>query len=90
MIVYSIIISRYPDLYPQVKKRKTITYLAKILEYIMEGDNKKAKNLSRVLMSEGNFFKGFVAYLTSLILNKKRANSLYNNKKLIKVFLDYI
>ena len=34
LIVYSIIISRYPELFSLVKKRKSITYLAKILESI--------------------------------------------------------
>jgi glycosyltransferase involved in cell wall biosynthesis len=52
LIVYSIILSRYPELYSQVKKRRCTTYLAKILECIRYGDNNKAKNLSRVLMSE--------------------------------------
>jgi hypothetical protein len=41
-------------------------------------------------MSEWNFFKGFVAYLTSFILNEKRANKLFQNKKLIKVFLEHL
>jgi glycosyltransferase involved in cell wall biosynthesis len=89
LIVYSIILARYPELYPLIKKRKSITYLAKILECIRYGNNTKAKKLSKVLMSEGNFFKGFITYLTSFILNEKRANKLFQNKRFIKVFLEF-
>ena len=89
LIVYSIILSRYPELYPLVKKRRNVTYLAKILENIQYGNNNKAKMLSKVLMSEGSFFKGFAAYFALLILNKKRADKLFQNKKFIKAFLKY-
>jgi glycosyltransferase involved in cell wall biosynthesis len=89
LIVYSIITSRYPELYSQVKKRKTATYLARILEYIRDGNNKRAKDLSKVLMSEGSIFKGFVAYMASFILSEERAEKLFKNKRLIKIFLKY-
>ena len=89
LIVYSIILARYPELYSQIKKRKSTTYLAKILEYIEDGNNNRAKNLSKALISEGNIFKGFAAYLMSLILNKKIAGNLNKNRKIIKIFLKY-
>ena len=41
LLVYSIILSKYPELHSQVKKRKIITYLAKILELIRDSGNKK-------------------------------------------------
>ena len=62
-----------------------VTYLAKILECIRDGEMEKAKNLSRVLMSEGNYFKGFCLF-GIIYLNKKRANRLFQNKKLLKFF----
>lgn len=89
LIVYSIILSKYPELHSQVKKRKTVTYLAKILEFIRDGENEKAKNLSRVLMSDGSYFKGIAGYLASLIMNKERSTSLFENKKFLKFFLEH-
>lgn len=89
LIAYSIIISRYPELYSLVKKRKNATYAAKILNCIEDGNNKRAKNLSKVLISEGNYIKGSVAYLMSSVLNKKRVDKLYKNKRLLKLLMKY-
>ena len=89
LIVYSIIISKFPELHSLVKKRKTVTYLAKILESIEDGNNDKAKILSKVIMSDGSFFKGLASYIISFILNKERANKLYNNRKIKNVFLKH-
>jgi alpha-1,3-rhamnosyltransferase len=87
LIVYSIIQSRYPELHSLVKRRKNATYLANILESVRDGKNEKAKNLSKVLMSEGSYFKGLGAYLFSSIFNKERADKLYQNKRLLKFFI---
>lgn len=89
LLAYSIIISRYPELYSLVKKRRNATYIAKILTCIKNSDSKRSKALSRVLMSEGSYIKGFGAYLLSRVLNKKGAEYLLNSKRLSKVFLKY-
>jgi len=90
LMVYSIIISRYPELYAQVKKRKSITYFAKILQCIREGDNENAKNISKGLISNGNFLKGLTAYLASFLFNEGRVEKLYQNRRLLKLFLKFI
>jgi glycosyltransferase involved in cell wall biosynthesis len=90
LIVYSIILSRYPELYSLVKRRRTATYLANIVECVKDGNNKKAKNLSKILISEGSYFKGLGAYLFSSIFNKERADKLYQNKRLLKFFVKHV
>lgn len=90
LMVYSIILSRYPELYHEVKKRKCATYLARILQCIQEGDNDTAKNLSKGLISEGNFLKGMASYLASFTFNKERADRLYQNRRLLKFFLKFV
>ncbi len=62
LIVYSIIQSRYPELYSLVKRRRNATYLANIIECIKDGNNEKAKNLSKILISEGSFLKDWVHF----------------------------
>ncbi len=89
LLAYSIIISRYPGLYPLVKKRRNATYISKILECIKRGDVDRAKKLSRVLMSEGSFIKGTVSYILSNILNEKRIDNLLNNKELLNFILKH-
>lgn len=89
LLAYSIIISRHPELYYLVKKRRTATYVAKILYYIKNKDIERAKNLSRVLMSEGSFIKGMGSYILSSILNEKRVDRLLNNKKLLDFVLNH-
>jgi len=87
LIVYSIILARYPVLHSQVKKRKTITYLAKIIENIQDNDNEKAKKLSKALISEGCYIKGSIAYLVSFVLSGNWAKKLFKNRKFLKIFL---
>ncbi len=88
LIVYSIIQSRYPELYSLVKRRRNATYLANILECVKDGNNEKAKNLSKILISEGNYFKGLGAFLLSSTLNKERAHKLLNNKRIMNFFVN--
>lgn len=87
LIVYSIILAKYPELHSLVKKRRTATYLANIIASIKNDDFKRAKNLSKVLISEGSYFRGISAYLLSLILNKERIEMLYKNDKLIRFII---
>ncbi|EKQ52021.1 MAG: glycosyl transferase [Methanobacterium sp. Maddingley MBC34] len=89
LLAYSIIISRYPELYPLVKKRRNATYVSKILECIKKGDVNRAKKLSRVLMSEGSFIKGMGSYILSNVLNEKRVDSLLSNKGLLNFILKH-
>lgn len=90
LIVYSIIQSRYPELHSLVKRRRNATYLANILECVKDGNNEKAKNLSKVLISEGSYVKGLGAYLLSSIFNKERIDKLYQNKRLLKFFVKHV
>jgi len=87
LIVYSIILAKYPELHSLIKKRRSATYLAKIIESIKNDDIARAKNFSKVLISDGNYFKGLSAYLLSLILDKERIEKLYKNEKLMKFFI---
>jgi glycosyltransferase involved in cell wall biosynthesis len=89
LLAYSIIISRYPELYPLVKKRRNATYVSKILECIKRGDVNRARKLSRVLMAEGSFIKGMGSYILSNVLNEQRVDSLLNNKGLINFILKH-
>ena len=73
LIAYSIITARYPELYSLVKKGKSSLYFAKVMRCIMGGNKKRARNLSKVLLSEGNYIKGTIAYILSFILNKNIA-----------------
>ncbi len=90
LIAYSIIQSRYPELYHLVKRRRNATYLANILECVKNGNNEKAKNLSKILMSEGSYIKGLGAYLLSSTFNKERADKLYKNKRILKFFVKHV
>jgi glycosyltransferase involved in cell wall biosynthesis len=84
LLAYSIIMAKYPDLYSLVKRRRTATYVAKILDCIKRGDVKRAINISKILMSEGNFFKGLVLRISLNILDEKRVDKLLSNEKLLK------
>ncbi|MCE7699603.1 MAG: glycosyltransferase, partial [Methanobacterium paludis] len=88
LMVYSIIISKYPELYSLVKKRRNSTYIGKVIECIKEENVEGAKNYSKILMSEGSFIKGLGVYLLSNVLNKERVNTLYENKRLLKLSKD--
>ncbi len=90
LIVYSIILSRYPKLHSLVKRRRNATYLANILECVRNGNIDRAKNLSKILMAEGSYVKGVGAYLFSSIFNKERAHKLYKNKRILKFFVKYV
>lgn len=90
LIAYSIIIARYPELHPLVKKRRNATYIANILECVRNGNFDRAHNLSKILMVEGSCIKGFGAYLFSSIFNTERADRLYQNKRLLKFFVKHI
>jgi glycosyltransferase involved in cell wall biosynthesis len=90
LIAFSIILSRYPELYKLVKQRKVATYLDQILKSIKNGNDKKAKILSKVLMTDGSYFKGLLAYLLSIVLNKAIIDKIYGNRKLLKLFLKFI
>ncbi|MGP8025019.1 MAG: glycosyltransferase family 2 protein [Methanobacterium sp.] len=89
LIAYSIIIARYPELHSLVNKRRNATYMANILECVRNGNSDRAKNLSKVLMSEGSYIKGLGAYLLSSIFNKERVDKLYQNKRLLKFFVKH-
>lgn len=90
LIAFSIIISKYPELRGVVKKRKEATYMDQILKSIKENDKKRAKTLSRVMISEGSYLKGISAYILSNLLNKKRVDNIYNNKGLLKFVLKFV
>ena len=90
LIAFSILLSRYPELYKLIKQRKIATYLDQILKSIKNGNNKKAKILSKVLMTDGSYFKGILAYVLSIILNKSIIDKIYGNRKLLKLLLKFI
>ena len=90
LIVFSIIISRYPESIKIVKKRKVATYIDQILKSIKNGNDKKAKILSKVLMTDGSYFRGLLAYFLSIVLNKAMIDKIYGNRKLLKLFLKFI
>lgn len=90
LIVYAIILAKYPELHSLIKKRRNATYISNILDSIKNDDRERAKSLSKVLISDGNYFKGLNAYLLSLILNKEKIEKLYTHKKLMKLFIKNI
>ena len=90
LIAFSIITSRYPELIKLVKKRKEATYIDQILKSVREGNRKRGKILSKVLIYEGSYFKGIGAYLISVVLNKERIDYLYQNRRLLKFFLQFV
>jgi glycosyltransferase involved in cell wall biosynthesis len=90
LIAFSIILSRYPELYKLVKQRKVATYFDQILKSIKNEDDKKAKILSKVLMTDGSYFSGILAYLLSTVLNKNIIDKIYENRRLLKLFLKFI
>ena len=89
LIAFSIIVSRYPELVNEVKKRKQALYMNQILKSIQDGNKDRAKILSQVLISEGSYFKGITGYLLSNILNKERVDNLYQNRGLLKFLLKF-
>jgi len=89
LLAYSILIAKYPELYSLVKRRRTATYVAKTMECIRSGDIKRARGLSKVLMSEGSFFKGLLMRILLNILNEKSVDKLLNNQKLLKFVMKY-
>lgn len=90
LIAFSIILSRYPELCKLVKKRKVATYLDQILKSIKNGNGKKAKILSKVLMTDGSYFKGILAYLLSIVLKKDIIDKIYGNRRLLNLLLKFI
>lgn len=80
LMVYSIIISKYPELYSLVKKRRNSTYMGKIFESVKDGNIKRAKDYSKILMLEGSFIKGLGAYILSNVLNEERIDKLMKIK----------
>ena len=90
MIAFSIILSKYPELFSLVKKRKIATYMDQILKSVKDGNTERAKILSRVLISEGSYLKGISAFLLSNLLNKHRVDKIYENRRLLKFFLKFI
>lgn len=89
LVAYSIIIAKYPELYSLVRRRRNATYIAKILECIRTGNHKRARNLSKVLMFEGSYFKGLFMYFMSIILNQERTDNLLGNKKLLNFVMKF-
>jgi glycosyltransferase involved in cell wall biosynthesis len=89
LLAFSIMLSRYPELYKLIKQRKVATYLDQILKSIKNGDSNKARLLSKVLISEGSNIKGASAYLLSFILNKEIIDKIYGNRKLLQLFLKF-
>jgi len=90
MIAFSIILSKYPELFSLVKKRKIATYIDQILKSVKDGNSERAKILSRVLISEGSYIKGISAFLLAGILNKDRVDKIYENRRLLKFFLKFV
>jgi glycosyltransferase involved in cell wall biosynthesis len=90
LIAFSIIISKYPELMKLVKKRKEALYIDQILKSVGEGNSKRAKILSKVLIYECSYFKGIGAYLISFMLNKERVDYIYQNRTLLKFFLRFV
>ena len=90
LIAFSIILSRYPELYKLVKQRKIATFIDQILKSIKNGNSSKAKLLSKVLISEGSFVKGVLAYFLTFILNKGVIDKIYGNRKLLNLLLKFI
>ena len=89
LIAYSIITSKYPELYIHIKRAKSVIYLEKVVEYLKKGNKDKAKNLSKVLLLEGNYTKGTLAYLFSSIISPDLFNKFYESKykdKLTRIF----
>ena len=41
-------------------------------------------------MTDGSYFKGMLAYLLSIVLNKTIIDKIYGNRKLLKLFLKFI
>ncbi len=51
---------------------------------------KEPKIFPECLMSDGNFLKGFAAYSASIMFNKERVDKLYQNRRLLKLFLKFV
>ena len=80
LIAYSIIVARYPELNSYVKRGKSALYFAKSMRCMMKGNKKRAKDLSKVLLAEGNYIKGTFAYLMSSLMSSNLLNKVYESK----------
>ena len=80
LIALSIAMARYPELYRLIKRRRTAFYLYEAVESIKRGDKRRAKNISKVLISEGSYIRGLFAYAASQILSEGLVNKAYNSK----------
>lgn len=89
LIALAIIISRYPELSSSVNRRKQALYMDQILKNIKEGNNSRAKLLSKNLISEGFYLKGISGFLLANTLNKDRIERIYQNRKVLGFFLKF-
>ena len=80
LIAYSIIVARYPELNKYVQRGKSALYFSKAMRCMMKGNKKRAKDLSKVLITEGNYVKGTFAYLISSIISSNFLNRVYESK----------
>jgi len=80
LIILSIVMARYPELYKLIKKRRTAFYVYEAVESVKRGDKKRAKTISKVLISEGSFIRGLLAHALSQILSQGLVNKAYNSK----------
>ena len=80
LIMLSIVMARYPELYKLIKKRRTAFYVYEAVDSVKRGDKKRAKTISKVLISEGSFIRGLLAHALSQILSQGLVNKAYNSK----------
>lgn len=80
LMAYSIIVARYPELNKYVKRGKSALYFSKAMRCMMKGNKKRAKDLSRILITEGNYIKGTFAYLMSSVMSSNLLNKVYESK----------
>jgi len=85
LVAYAIITYKYPELVGLIKRARSNLYFGKVIRCIMAGNKNRAKNLSKVLIYEGDYIKGITAYLMSSIISPGLLNKLHESQYKEKV-----
>jgi len=80
LISYAILTQRYPEIVGLIKRARSNLYFGKVIRCIMAGNKKRAVNLSKVLISEGDYIKGITAYLMSSLISPGFLNKLHESQ----------
>jgi glycosyltransferase involved in cell wall biosynthesis len=85
MVVFGIVLARYPQLYKLVTKHKSSMILSNIVHAIKTGKRERALSLSKYLIINGHYIKGFFGFLIIIFLTKKMIEAVYKSKKFTNI-----